>query len=351
MASLDTSDSGYMGRGGGDEEFDLPRYAPKVPSLENQTARPNPYGAIPAPPPQPASYGGHTSLHRADTSGRQVGSRLSGSYEPDHAGLGRSASLGGAAHPPRSRHLANHSDDLEQQHPPHVNSFYSPALGQEMNLSPRRSVSQHPSQSSGMYPVFFFFLLNVFSSNITMMRLAAYNDSGYAPSPSTYSDAYGGTTSPSQAPRGHLPHSPQHSPSMQPYHPGISSAFATPSSSSGLRPAYSTPGTPISYQGGQQSPQPQQHRHYYPAHTGDPDVQPMSMERPRDRVGFRRVRDPRELRPRMNPQPAGRRADPTNGSFLSVSHDRDIFGINLLMTCSSATQMLDYTNCPNVQYL
>ena len=44
--------------------------------------------------------------------------------------------------------------------------------------------------------------------------------------------------------------------------------------------------------------------------------QPQQRRRP---TGLKRVRDGRDLRPFVNPQPAGRRADPTGHGFLSVS--------------------------------
>ncbi|KAL5523690.1 hypothetical protein ACEPAG_7863 [Sanghuangporus baumii] len=78
-----------------------------------------------------------------------------------------------------------------------------------------------------------------------------------------------------------------------------------------LRQSLSTPNTPLSYQHAQQLAQAQYH-------TAEPD-EAMAVESTQKRhraSGLRRVRDARDLRPYVNPQPAGRRGD-SNGQFLS----------------------------------
>ena len=133
---------------------------------------------------------------------------------------------------------------------------------------------------------------------------------------------------------------PQHSSHTQPYHPNIAAAFSTPPSTSeplppvppdtlgSLRPytmstrgSASTPVTPLtSFPSRHQSPQ----QMYY-SREDDGGARPMSIDaisHPPPRPGFRRVRDSRDLRPRVNLQPQGRRADPSgNGTFLSVGND------------------------------
>ncbi|KAG8918549.1 dual specificity protein kinase yak1 [Tulasnella sp. 417] len=89
-------------------------------------------------------------------------------------------------------------------------------------------------------------------------------------------------------------------------------------SSSGLqhpsiRGSTSTPNTPLSHRSYQPQslyPAGQQPVSFYP---------PPSVEPPRNRRldGIRRVRDQRDLRPMISPQPAGRRADPNGTGFLS----------------------------------
>ncbi|KDQ21704.1 hypothetical protein BOTBODRAFT_26131 [Botryobasidium botryosum FD-172 SS1] len=79
----------------------------------------------------------------------------------------------------------------------------------------------------------------------------------------------------------------------------------------------SSPNTPVSQGGVRQTPQLQQGQQYYTPST-QAQAQPMIVETPRRRAGFKRVRDARDLRPHINPQPLGRRADPSGaGAFLS----------------------------------
>lgn len=93
-------------------------------------------------------------------------------------------------------------------------------------------------------------------------------------------------------------------------------------SSSGLqhpsiRASTSTPNTPLSHRTYQQQslyPAGQQSVGYYP-----PSAEP---PQPRRQDGLRRVRDQRDLRPMISPQPAGRRADPNGTGFLGVRHFR-----------------------------
>jgi dual specificity protein kinase YAK1 len=73
-----------------------------------------------------------------------------------------------------------------------------------------------------------------------------------------------------------------------------------------------TPNVPLSY-GHQLSPVSQ----YYPQEQQMVVELPVSQSTKHS--GFRRVRDTRDLRPYINPQPAGRRMD-SNGVFLSVRH-------------------------------
>ena len=76
-----------------------------------------------------------------------------------------------------------------------------------------------------------------------------------------------------------------------------------------LRQSMSTPNTPLSYQHSQQG-----HAQYQPSNDDAMDgVSPHK----RRASGFKRVRDHRDLRPYVNTQPTGRRAD-SNGQFLSV---------------------------------
>lgn len=77
-----------------------------------------------------------------------------------------------------------------------------------------------------------------------------------------------------------------------------------------LRQSMSTPNTPLSYQ------HPQQGQAQYQPSTEDAMDVGVSPHK-RRASGFKRVRDHRDLRPYVNPQPTGRRAD-SNGQLLSV---------------------------------
>ena len=80
------------------------------------------------------------------------------------------------------------------------------------------------------------------------------------------------------------------------------------------RSSVSQPPTPLSYHSSQGSGT--THSPYY-----GQDHQPMAVEPPPKHrpSGLRRVRDQRDLRPYVNPQPSGRRMD-TTGAYLSVCH-------------------------------
>jgi hypothetical protein len=76
-----------------------------------------------------------------------------------------------------------------------------------------------------------------------------------------------------------------------------------------IKSSISTPNTPLSFAHPQS-----------PANQFYQQDQPMIVDQPQHRrraSGFKRVRDPRDLRPYVNPQPSGRRMD-GNGVFLSV---------------------------------
>lgn len=80
----------------------------------------------------------------------------------------------------------------------------------------------------------------------------------------------------------------------------------------GQRPSVSSPSTPLSYHPSQS---PAGGPQYF-----NKDHQPMAVEYPppkRRASGLKRVRDPRDLRPFVNPTPSGRRMDAT-GIYLSV---------------------------------
>lgn len=188
----------------------------------------------------------------------------------------------------------------------------------------------------------------------------SYHDSSYSSSSTAY-DSYGGGSDTHRSPHLHAsssitsPSQPitlQQSPSItQPYHPNISAAFSTPpvdtlpsntlpDTSNSLRPyAYSSHQQPSQYRSGSGSNPTTPSRHQSPqmyaysprvADDGASNVRPMSIDgRPSlqpqplpalPKAGFRRVRGPADLRPRVNAQPSHRRADPSgNGMFLSVS--------------------------------
>ena len=79
-----------------------------------------------------------------------------------------------------------------------------------------------------------------------------------------------------------------------------------------LRQTLSSPNTPLSYQHAQQLAQAQ----YHNVDADETMVVENTQKRHRA-SGFRRVRDQRDLKPYVNPQPSGWRVD-TNGQFLSV---------------------------------
>ena len=82
-----------------------------------------------------------------------------------------------------------------------------------------------------------------------------------------------------------------------------------------LRQSLSTPGTPLSYN----HPQSSQHGQVvYQPSIDDPSLMNIEVGHKRRASGFKRIRDQRDLRPYVNPQPGGRRGD-ANGQFLSVS--------------------------------
>ena len=108
------------------------------------------------------------------------------------------------------------------------------------------------------------------------------------------------------------------------YSPSYSMNNASPAPSSQTlqvtrqgRSSISQPPTPLSYHSSQG---PGTNSPYY-----GQDHQPMAVEPPPKRrpTGLRRVRDQRDLRPFVNPQPTGRRMD-ASGSYLSVSTPRFI---------------------------
>lgn len=195
----------------------------------------------------------------------------------------------------------------------------------------------------------------------------------------------------------------QHSPNIaQSYHPSINAAFSTPPSiseplppsstlpdtSNSLRPyAYSSqqsyrsggsasnPATP-SYPSRHQSPQTYGYSSRNMDEGSTTGGRPMSIDGraaplmqsqpppPAPKTGFRRVRGPGDLNPRVSAQPLNRRADSTGTSaFLSV---RDSFYIlqflivtnphyaltlfDLLLECA-AFEVPDDTACANIQHL
>lgn len=96
---------------------------------------------------------------------------------------------------------------------------------------------------------------------------------------------------------------PSHSPLSASHHLSSHSPMS-------VRQTVSTPNTPFSFQS-------QQSHQIYPTSADDTGMVVESSPHKRRTPGFKRVRDSRDLRPYVNNQPGGRRADP-NGQFLSV---------------------------------
>jgi dual specificity protein kinase YAK1 len=118
-------------------------------------------------------------------------------------------------------------------------------------------------------------------------------------------------------PSPYSPHSGMHSPSVfpSPYamdtsspHPGSQSQSHLTAHPPARQTSTSTPSTPLSYTHSSQN------TNYFP------QDQQMVVEPPQKRraSGLRRIRDARDLRPRLDNQPVGRRMDST-GVYLSVS--------------------------------
>lgn len=104
------------------------------------------------------------------------------------------------------------------------------------------------------------------------------------------------------------------------------------------RSSVSQPPTPLSYHSSQGSGT--AHSPYY-----GQDHQPMAVEPPPKHrpSGIRRVRDQRDLRPYVNPQPSGRRMD-TTGAYLSVCHHMCSFSQLRSLTCGFMSTACSTTN-------
>lgn len=149
------------------------------------------------------------------------------------------------------------------------------------------------------------------------------------------------------------PYSPQQQQQQQqtPVYPSSSYAMDTSSSphpSSQLQghhvPVRSSPNTPLSYMQTSHSPASQ----YY---SKD---EPMDVQLPpqkRRASGFRRVRDARDIQPRLDIPPAGRRMDST-GVYLSVcSLNSHIMSFVILNTHNVAPQTTDDQHLGDIPYL
>ncbi|KAF8331107.1 uncharacterized protein EI90DRAFT_3058583 [Cantharellus anzutake] len=356
MPDFDSSDTYRRG----DDEFDLPRFAV-------HEARPNPYGSTSkslGAPLNPYSNsivypGPPQAVHSLSLSGRQPQhpTRLPQIIDSDMlsgaANLVRSASMSGRQRP------GNHpQDDIEraysdasvsrqpQQHPA-TNSLYPSSVvygsGAASTVDPNSQAHEGPAYTPRRS-----------LTHIVHPQSGPYNmEAGYSSSP-VYSDPYAKNGDPApvlntplqnmKSPTSPLRHpaslTPQQSPNLQPYHHSISSTFQRsasthelaqqlqPTSASTIPSPYnlstsrhgssSTPVSPmVGYPSRHQSPQ------MYYQRDEDSAVQPMTIDsstRPPlpQQVGFRRIRDTRDLRPKVNSQPSGRRADYSGGGvYLS----------------------------------
>ena len=86
----------------------------------------------------------------------------------------------------------------------------------------------------------------------------------------------------------------------------------------------STPNTPLPSYHPQES---RSQQYFTPAH--DPASLALDLPHKRRASGFRRVRDPRDLRPHVNQQPQGRRDD-GNGNYISVRQRNSLFLMSIL---------------------
>jgi dual specificity protein kinase YAK1 len=337
-------------------------HASLQPPIPQSAVEPSTYSTL--PPSMMSNHPAATAQHRHQSRLSQI---VSDPVDTQGASLNRSTSLGG-----RLRgHHSNPSDDIERAYPPQqqeplsnsqrqlASSFYPPALGfsapnqsessahtqDYMSYGPRRSNTQMDPSTPIRAPT----STAKSSANDGSQPGAldspqhGYQTQQYLPPPSSYADPYtvslntNGAQSPAQQVKTELssPLGPYVQPPMTPtqsghynlpYKPDPSSSSDNmnldPNSS---RRSYltsvrtggsaSTPNTPLSYPV-RQSPQPMGQQ-YYPLQQQQPPQQ--QFEPPRRRIGLRRVREARDLKPQMNLQPQGRRADPSgNGAFLSV---------------------------------
>ncbi|KAG8906714.1 dual specificity protein kinase yak1 [Tulasnella sp. 403] len=296
----------------------------------------------------------------------RLSSLLSGEQSPTPAGtdssIHRSNSLSSSFYPPA---LAPYRQDSNQQLHPYQNNelypnqeyggSYAPrrantTTSKGVTLSPRSSLRQQspaisvtmePSVSSSTYPqqhpsgVSYAPAVSggngdSYSTAPTQVDSSTqYHNHSDAPSPTPSANGYPPPyTSPyaSQPPL-YPTHQQQHIPppqqsqdaysnhshySQQPPQEVSRSSSSAMHHSSSVRASASTPNTPLShgrtYQTQPPIPSSQQPGYYQPI---DPPAQRRRL------AGLRRVRDPRDLRPMLNPQPAGRRVDPNGTGFLS----------------------------------
>lgn len=358
---------------GTNDDFDLPRWSTQTlhdglssSAQAAQTAAQASYlyaqgppqaGANRLPPIQHSSSGSSRQPRISQLVGEEQQYAMSSLPYSSNSQLGRSLSLGGST--PASRGRRHLQDDLEgafhvdgDSNPRHaVQGSYTPVddsassgTGQQYSGSyyqnaggtPKRAHTQHDASTSSR-------------AQRSPHRGAAGNNSlldPYAPQQNQYPSSTNSTPYPyspsSEQQRTYVPggyqsqsqtHSRSHSqvksealtPPPLTYSPNTQSSYShpypmdttspAPSSSQNLlahrsarQTSVSQPATPLSYGHTSQSPQFFAQEH-----------QPMVVEAPppkRRASGLRRIKDHRELRPHVDPQPAGRRMDAT-GVYLS----------------------------------
>lgn len=282
----------------------------------------------------PYSLSSHTSLNRSASLGGATGSAsrgrrhhqpddLEGAFHSDSQGLSSPRSSG-----PSQLQASLYPSSVayhQAQSGTTTTSAASPAATSDGGYSdmyyngggahtPKRSLTQHDStRAAGRSPA----ATGNPASNPSLLDSYA-QQSQYSPTTaSSYSSPYAaGAGAPYHS------HSRSHSqvkgepmtpPMSSPYTPGGAlSAYHGDPSSSPQPPALrqnsaSTPNTPFPYAHASQSPYYQQD-------------QAMLVDTPQHKrraSGFKRVRDARDLRPYVNPQPAGRRMG-ADGTYLSV---------------------------------
>lgn len=203
--------------------------------------------------------------------------------------------------------------------------------GSAAGHAPKRSQTQHDtsgSTGSGRSPM----RTNTSGAPNTSLLDSYAQQSQYSPTTTNYTSSYVPTSG-----SGTLPPAPYHTHSRshsqvkaEPMTPPVTSAYPSGSlGSTTYSPSYgmdssasphpppprqssvSSPSTPFPYAHPSQSPGGSQ---YY---SQDQAMQVDVPQHKRRASGFKRVRDARDLRPYVNPQPAGRRMDST-GTYLSV---------------------------------